>query len=163
MLVMGDALAMVVLEARGFTEKDFAKYHPSGAIGRAMLLKVGDIMRSGERNAVAGENLPVKDALLVMTRAKSGSLSVTNARGKLTGVFTDGDFRRFMADSKNLLSEPLKQVMTRNPIRIRTDALAVEALKIFNERNIDDLIVVNDRNEPVGLVDSQDLPKLKMV
>ena len=163
MLVMGDALAMAVLEARGFTQKDFAKYHPSGAIGRAMLLKVGDIMRRGDRNAIADEKLPVKEALLVMTRAKSGSLSVVNARGKLVGVFTDGDFRRHMATDDNLLAQPLKHVMTHNPIRIREDALAVEALKIFNERNIDDLIVVNARNEPVGLVDSQDLPKLKIM
>jgi len=163
MLVMGDALAMAVLEARGFTQKDFAKYHPSGAIGRAMLLRVSDIMRSGERNAVADENLAVKEALLVMTKAKSGSLSVVNTRGKLTGVFTDGDFRRHMAGDENLLSRPLKRVMTQNPICIRTDALAVEALRIFNERNIDDLIVVNAKNEPVGLVDSQDLPKLKIM
>lgn len=163
MLVMGDALAMAVLQARGFKKKDFALRHPSGAIGRAMLSRVGDIMRSGNRNAVAGENLPVKEALLVMTRAKSGSLSVINARGKLTGVFTDGDFRRHMADGGELLNQPLKKVMTRNPIRISENALAVEALKIFNERHIDDLIVVNNRNEPVGLVDSQDLPKLKIV
>ena len=163
MLVMGDALAMAVLAARGFTQKDFAKYHPSGAIGRAMLLKVGDIMRTGERNAVAPEDLSVKEALLVMTRAKSGSLAVVNARGKLAGVFTDGDFRRHMAADENLLAQPLKKVMTRNPICIGSDALAVEALKIFNERNIDDLIVVNARREPVGLVDSQDLPKLKIM
>jgi len=162
-LVMGDALAMAVLQARGFKRKDYARLHPSGAIGRALLLKVGDIMRSGERNAVANENLPVKEALLVMTHAKSGSLSVVNARGKLAGVFTDGDFRRRMADDENLLSRPLKKVMTQNPICIRGDALAVEALKIFNERNIDDLIVVNAKREPVGLVDSQDLPKLKMM
>ena len=163
MLVMGDALAMSVLEARGFTQKDFAKHHPSGAIGRAMLLKVGDIMRSGQRNATAKENLTVKEALLVMTQARSGSLAVIDARGKLAGVFTDGDFRRHMASDENLLAQPLKKVMTRNPICIRDDALAVEALKIFNERNIDDLIVVNARREPVGLVDSQDLPKLKIM
>ena len=163
MLVMGDALAMAVLQARGFKQKDYAKYHPSGAIGRAMLLRVGDIMRAGERNAVAGENLPVKEALLVMTHAKSGSLSVVNARGKLVGVFTDGDFRRRMATDENLLARPLKKVMTRNPICICENALAAEALKIFNERNIDDLIVVNAKKEPVGLVDSQDLPKLKIM
>jgi len=162
-LVMGDALAMAVLAARGFTQKDFAKYHPSGAIGRAMLLRVGDIMRTGDRNAVAGENMTVKDALLVMTHAKSGSLAVVTARGKLAGVFTDGDFRRHMAGGDNSLTQPLKRVMTPKPICIREEALAVEALKIFNERNIDDLIVVNARNEPVGLVDSQDLPKLKIV
>ena len=115
MLVMGDALAMAVLQARGFRQKDFAKYHPSGAIGRAMLLKVGDIMRAGNRNAVAAENLSVKEALLVMTRAKSGSLAVVNARGKLAGVFTDGDFRRHMSADENLLSRPLKTVMTPRP------------------------------------------------
>ncbi len=162
-LVMGDALAMAVLAARGFTQNDFAKYHPSGAIGRAMLLKVGEIMRRGERNAIASEHLTVKEALLVMTHAKSGSLAVVNSRGKLTGIFTDGDFRRHMAADENLLSQPLKKIMTRNPICVRDTALAVEALKIFNERNIDDLIVVNSKNEPVGLVDSQDLPKLKIV
>ena len=162
-LVLGDALAMAILQARGFKQKDFAKYHPSGAIGRAMLLKVGEIMRCGDRNAIASENLSVKEALLVMTHAKSGSLAVVNAHGKLAGIFTDGDFRRHMANDGNLLSETLKKVMTRNPICVRDTALAVEALKIFNERNIDDLIVVNAKNEPVGLVDSQDLPKLKIV
>jgi arabinose-5-phosphate isomerase len=163
MLVMGDALAMAVLQARGFKQADFARYHPSGAIGRAMLLRVADIMRKAERNAIAGENMTVKDALLVMTSAKSGSLAVVNARGKLTGVFTDGDFRRRMSEDEHLLTRPLKRVMTRGPVAVRTDALAAEALKIFNERNIDDLIVVNAKNEPVGLVDSQDLPKLKIM
>lgn len=128
-----------------------------------MLSRVGDIMRTGTRNAIAGESLTVKEALLVMTRAKSGSLSVANARGKLVGVFTDGDFRRHMSADENLLSRQLKSVMTRNPICIHEDALAAEALKIFNERNIDDLIVVNAKHEPVGLVDSQDLPKLKIM
>jgi len=163
MLVMGDALAMAVLQARGFKQKDYARFHPAGAIGRAMLLKVGDIMRTGNRNAIAAQDLTVKEALLVMTRARSGSLSVVDVRGKLAGVFTDGDFRPHMAASENLLSQPLKSVMTRNPICISENALAQEALKIFNERNIDDLIVVNSKKEPVGLVDSQDLPKLKIM
>ena len=163
MLVMGDALAMAVLQARGFKQKDYAKHHPGGTIGRALLINVGDIMRTGNRNAVAAEGLTVKEALLVMTRAKSGSLSVVNQRGKLTGVFTDGDFRRHMASDNNLLAQQLQSVMTRDPICIRDNALAAEALKIFNERDIDDLIVVNARREPVGLVDSQDLPKLKLM
>jgi arabinose-5-phosphate isomerase len=163
MLVMGDALAMAVLQARGFKRQDFARHHPSGAIGRAMLLQVREIMRTDTRNAVAAETLPVKEALLVMTRAKSGSVSVVSARGKLVGVFTDGDLRRHMARDDNALAQPLSRVMTRHPVCIRDDALAAEALKIFNERNIDDLIVVNARHEPVGLVDSQDLPKLKLM
>ena len=163
MLVMGDALAMAVLQARGFKQSDFAKYHPSGAIGRALLVQVKDIMRSGARNAVAPQRLAVRDALMVMTKAKSGSLSVVNERGKLVGVFTDGDFRRHMASDTELLAKPLATVMTKNPVSVRDEALAAEALKIFNERNIDDLIVVNAKNEPVGLVDSQDLPKLKLM
>jgi arabinose-5-phosphate isomerase len=163
MLVMGDALAMAVLQARGFKQKDYARFHPSGAIGRALLLRVADIMRTGPRNAVAPQDLTVKEALLLMTRAKSGSLSVVDKRGRLAGVFTDGDFRRQMAGNENLLSQRLERVMTRNPICIREEALAVEAVKVFDERNIDDLIVVNARREPVGLVDSQDLPKLKIM
>lgn len=163
MLVLGDALAMAVLEARGFTRKDFARYHPSGAIGRALLVQVRDIMRTGERNAVAPQTLAVRDALMVMTKAKSGSLAIVDRRGKLAGVFTDGDFRRRMSTDNDLLTRPLAEVMTRNPICIRDEALAAEALKIFNERNIDDLIVVNAKREPVGLVDSQDLPKLKLM
>ncbi len=163
MLVMGDALAMAVLQARGFKRQDFARHHPSGAIGRALLLRVRDIMRADARNAIAAETLTVKEALLVMTRAKSGSVSVVNAHGKLAGVFTDGDLRRHMAANSDVLALPLTKVMTRNPVCVRDEALAVEALKIFNERNIDDLIVVNARREPVGLVDSQDLPKLKLM
>jgi arabinose-5-phosphate isomerase len=162
-LVMGDALAMAVLEARGFKQSDFAKYHPSGAIGRALLVRVKDIMRRDGRNAVASQKLNVREALMVMTQAKSGSLSVVDGRGKLVGVFTDGDFRRRMAEDDDLLAKPLAGVMTKNPISIRDEALAAEALKIFNERNIDDLIVVNAKKEPVGLVDSQDLPKLKLM
>lgn len=162
-LVMGDALAMAVLQARGFKQSDFARYHPSGAIGRALLLRISEIMRSGNRNAVAREDMVVRDALLIMTRAKSGSLSIVNKRGKLVGVFTDGDFRRRMSTDEELLSRPLKSVMTKNPIAIRDNELAVEALKIFNERNIDDLIVVNAKREPVGSVDSQDLPKWKIM
>jgi arabinose-5-phosphate isomerase len=162
MLVMGDALAMAVLDARGFKERDFARLHPLGAIGRALLLKVKDIMRTGARNAVAPQTLLVKEALLVMTKARSGSVSVVDRRGKLAGVFTDGDFRRRMAENEEVLRQPLSEVMTRNPISIREDALAAEALRVFNERNIDDLIVVNARREPVGMIDSQDLPKLKL-
>ena len=162
-LAMGDALAMTILQARGFNEKDYARHHPSGAIGRALLLKACNIMRTGARNAVADEKMTVKEALLVMTQAKSGSVSVVNKKGKLSGVFTDGDLRRHMSDEEDVLSKTLAGVMTRNPICIREDALAVEALKIFNQRNIDDLIVVNDKREPVGQIDLQDLPKVKLM
>ena len=163
MLVMGDALAMAVLQARGFKEKDFARYHPAGAIGRSLLLRVRDIMRTATRNAIAEQSVTVKEALLLMTRAKSGSVSVVDRRGKLVGVFTDGDLRRLMAADEHVLSRTLSRVMTRNPICVREDALAAEALKIFNERNIDDLVAINAKHQPVGVVDLQDLPKLKIV
>ncbi len=163
MLAMGDALAMTVLQARGFQEKDYARHHPSGAIGRALLMRVRDIMRTDNRNPVATENLTVKEALLLMCRVKSGSVSIVNRHGKLSGVFTDGDLRRHMAGDDQILSAPLIKVMTRHPVSIQDDALAVEALKIFNQRNIDDLIVVNAAHEPIGLIDLQDLPKLKLM
>src|SRR5271170_1948314 len=106
MLALGDALAMTVLQARGFREKDYARHHPSGAIGRALLMKVRDIMRAGTRNAVARENVTVKEALLLMCQAKSGSVSIVNGRGKLSGVFTDGDLRRHTAEDEEILSRP---------------------------------------------------------
>ena len=162
-LVMGDALSMAVLDARGFKKSDFAHRHPSGAIGRALLLRVGDIMRSGSRNPIAPQTMPVRDALLIMGEAKSGSVSVFNKNGKLAGVFTDGDLRRHLAKDDDVLDLPLAKVMTRRPTTILEDALAADAIRIFNERNIDDLIVVNAKREPIGLVDSQDLPKLKAV
>jgi arabinose-5-phosphate isomerase len=163
MLALGDALAMALLEARGFSKEKFAMHHPAGAIGRSLLLRVGEIMRTADRNPVARETSTVKEALFVMTRAKAGSLSVVDARGKLTGVFTDGDLRRRMSDDPGILSRCLREVMTPNPITIKDSALASDALSIFNERNIDDLIVVNSRNEPVGMIDLQDLPKLKLL
>jgi arabinose-5-phosphate isomerase len=98
-----------------------------------------------------------------MTQAKAGCVSVTDRHGKLAGVFTDGDFRRLTVANDQALSQPLAEVMTRNPVCIRDEALAIEALKIFNERNIDDLVVINARHQPVGLVDNQDLPKLKLM
>jgi arabinose-5-phosphate isomerase len=163
MLALGDALAMALLQTRGFKKKDFAKYHPSGAIGRALLLHARDIMRTGKRLATAPRTATVREALLVMTRAKCGSVCVLGSTGKLVGVFTDGDLRRHMAKAGDgVLELPLTKVMTAKPTTLREDALAVEALKIFNARKIDDLIVVNAQRKPVGLIDSQDLPKLKL-
>ncbi|MGY8675634.1 MAG: CBS domain-containing protein, partial [Verrucomicrobiia bacterium] len=140
-----------------------ARYHPAGAIGRALLTRVKDVMRTAGRNPVASQNLSVKAGLMVMTKSKSGSVSIVNKKGKLTGVFTDGDLRRLVSADVDTLDLPLKKVMTKNPMRIEQTALAAEALKIFDEHNIDDLIVVNSKQEPVGLVDTQDLPKLKLM
>lgn len=163
MLALGDALAISIMKARGFKQAHFARFHPAGAIGRALLLKVADVMRTGERNPLCALTATVRDALLTMTQSKSGSVAVVDARGRLAGVFTDGDLRRRMATDDAVLARSLREVMTRNPITVRDDALAVEALQLFKDRNIDDLIVVNARRQPVGLVDLQDLPRLKLV
>jgi len=163
MLALGDALAISLLKARGLKKEDYARFHPAGAIGKTLLLKTADIMRSGDRNPVAREDLTVKEGLLIMTQAKSGCVSVVNSKGKLVGVFTDGDFRRRIAVDEAVLSKKLNEVMTANPICVKDDALAAEAVKIFNEKNIDDLIVINSKREPVGIIDSQDLPKFKLM
>jgi arabinose-5-phosphate isomerase len=105
----------------------------------------------------------VRDALLVMTRAKAGSVAVVDARGRLAGVFTDGDLRRHLSAGDDVMNARLAAVMTRSPVTVKADALAADALKIFHDRNIDDLIVVDARRRPVGLVDLQDLPKLKLM
>lgn len=162
-LALGDALAMCILEARGFKQSDYARLHPSGAIGRTMLLQIKDIMRTGDRHPQIKRGQTVKDAILAMTKAKAGSISVVDGRGKLVGVFTDGDFRRHIAADTAVLAAPIETVMTRNPITIRQTALAVDALRIFEQRRIDDLIVIDDKKRPVGIVDSQDLPKFKIM
>jgi arabinose-5-phosphate isomerase len=164
-LALGDALAMVLLESRGLTRDDFAQFHPAGNLGRVLLLRVRDIMRTGDRLAVAPDSVSVQDAILAMTKAKSGSIALTSARGgRLSGILTDGDVRRAaLSTGPTFLTAPVAQFMTRRPKTIRDTALGVDALRLFEAHKIDDLIVVDGRNRPVGLVDGQDLPKLKIV
>lgn len=163
-LALADALAMVLLEARGVTRDDFAKYHPAGNLGRVLLLRVGDIMRQGERLPIAREDVTTQEAILQMTKARSGSIALVHPRtGKLTGILTDGDFRRSALTGPDFLQKPVAAFMTRSPKTIREDALGVDALRLFEEHKIDDLIVVDRTGRPVGLVDGQDLPKLKIV
>ncbi len=163
-LALGDALAMVLLEARGLTRDDFARYHPAGNLGRILLLKVADIMRTGDRLPVAPDTITLQDAILRMTKAKSGSIALVSAKGgKLTGILTDGDFRRSALTGPDFLQKPVSDFMTRSPKTISADALGVDALRVFEAHKIDDLIAVDAKGRPVGLVDGQDLPKLKIV
>jgi arabinose-5-phosphate isomerase len=163
-LALGDALAMVLLKSRGFTREDFAKYHPAGNLGRVLLLRVGDIMRSGERLAVAPQNVTTQEAVLRMTKAKSGCIALIAPRsGKLVGILTDGDFRRAALTGGDFLSKPVSTFMTKGPKSVREDALGVDALRLFQAHRIDDLVVIDRAGKPVGLIDGQDLPKLKMV
>jgi arabinose-5-phosphate isomerase len=163
-IALGDALAMVLLEARGLTRDDFARYHPAGNLGRVLLLRVKDIMRSGDRLPTAPDTVSTQDAILAMTKAKSGSIAlVARSSGRLTGILTDGDFRRSALSGPDFLQKPVATFMTRKPKVISENALGVDALRMFEAHKIDDLIVVDRRGKPVGLIDGQDLPKLKIV
>ncbi len=161
-MALGDALAMVLLKARGLTRDDFARNHPGGNIG-ALLVKVGDFMRKGKAAPILRDKTSTQDAILSMTKAKCGCIALVNARGKLTGIFTDGDFRRSALSGPDFLQQPVANFMTTSPKFIREDALGVDALRLFETHKIDDLIVINPQGKPVGIIDGQDLPKLKIV
>jgi len=167
-MVMGDALAMTMIEARRFDKRSYALNHPAGAIGRALILKVTDVMRSGERLAVVSPQTTVLNTLLAMTKAQGGSAVVADAAGRLVGIFTDGDFRRIVSGCSEVspsvvLAAPVEVHMTRNPQYIKGDSYAADLLKVFEERRIDDLPVCDDDGKVIGLVDIQDLPKVKVL
>lgn len=162
-LAWGDALAMVLLEARGFKRDDYARLHPGGAIGRSLLLRVADIMRHDSRHACVPESSDVKTVLLAMTEARAGSAALVDADGVLKGVFTDGDLRRNIGRHADILALPVSRFMSPNPVTVREDELAVNVLNIFETHNIDDLIVVDATNRVIGAVDIQDLPKMKVL
>lgn len=162
-LALGDALAIVLLEARGFKKEDYAKLHPGGAIGRTLLLKVSDVMRTSDRLAKVKSGAKVKEAVLAMTGARAGCVAVVDEKDMLLGIFTDGDLRRHLIDTPNITDAAIDSVMTRKPITLTPDQLAVDILKIYEEKNIDDLMVVDGAGHIVGAVDIQDLPKLKIL
>lgn len=161
-LAMGDALAMVLIEARGFKKEDYAKLHPGGAIGRTLLLKVAEIMRTGNRVASVRPDQTVQDAVLAMTEARSGSVVITSRDREVLGIFTDGDLRRHLGRS-DLPIVRIMEVMSPSPITIFEDELAVEVLSVFEKRSVDDLIVVDRERRLAGMIDIQDLPKFKIL
>ena len=159
MLAMGDALAVVVAERKGFKERDFALLHPGGQLGRRLLLSVRDLMRTGQSHPIVRQTARVKQVLLAITRARAGSASVVDAAGRLAGIFTDGDLRRHLDRVRNLTELPVREVMTAHPKTIRADCLAAEALRLLREYKIDELVVLDGKRRPVGLLDVQDLLK----
>ena len=163
MLVMGDALAMVLLESRGFSEEDFARYHPGGSLGRALLTRVSDIMRSDRDLPTVPDDADVSAALDAMNRARAGACLILDAAGGLAGIFTHGDFARGFLLDPLLGDKPVAALMTRRPITVRADALAVEVLKTLGQNRVDDIIVVDAAGKPVGLIDTQDLARCKIV
>lgn len=163
MLVLCDALAMVLLEARGFQSADFARLHPGGSLGRALLTRVSDVMRRGEQVALITPGTTVQQALQAMTGARSGAAIVQEADGSLAGVFTHGDFVRAFQKDPSIADHPVSQYMTRRPVSIQADGLAAEVLATLQTNRVDDIVVVDAAGRPVGLVDTQDLTRLRLV
>ena len=163
MMVMGDALAMVLLEMRGFTESDFARYHPGGSLGRALLLKVGDVMRRDQAMPTVPLSACVIDAVVEMNRSRAGACLILDENGMLAGIFTHGDFARGYEKDPSLGALPVADLMTRNPVSLPENSLAVEAVRQVGEKHIDDIVVIDAEGKPVGLIDAQDLARLKLV
>jgi len=163
MLVLGDALAMVLLEARGFKEDDFARFHPGGRLGRTLLLKVRQIMRKADQMALVQRSATIREVLHAMARARGGCAVVLGDGEKLAGIFTHGDFGRHFQTHPDLLEKTVGDFMTVKPITIGADKLAAEVLHILEHHRIDDLVVVDETGHPVGLVDTQDLARFKLL
>ena len=181
-MAMGDALAMVMIDAQQFALSDYAMNHPAGAIGRALVMRVADIMRTGEKCARVAPTATVMETVMAMTQAKGGAAVIADADGKLLGIFTDGDFRRVIAGAsrdtrqgcrvpadadaqrgRDILVAPIETVMTKSPMFVYDDAYAAELLKVFEKKRIDDLPVCSHDGRVVGLVDIQDLPKREVI
>lgn len=162
-LAMTDALATCLLELKGFKEKDFAFFHPGGALGKRLLLRVEDLMRKGKSSPVVDMDMAVSQVLLKITQSRAGSATVVDKKGRLIGIFTDGDLRRHLGSDVNLPHRKIKEVMTKGPLVINKDKLAAEAMHILQEKRIDEIPVVDESNRPIGLLDIQDLLKAGLV
>ena len=156
-LVMGDALAVALLNARGFTSNDFALSHPGGSIGKQLLLRLNDIMHTGQRLPIVFEHALIKDALVEMSLKGLGMTAVVNKNHQLIGLFTDGDLRRILDEEINIHQDVITSVMTPLPTTATADMLAAQALKIMEDKKINGLIIVDKSNIPVGAMNMHDL------
>jgi arabinose-5-phosphate isomerase len=162
-LVMGDALAITLLEARGFSAEDFAFSHPGGSLGRRLLLKVSDIMHSGERIPSVNHNVLLSDALLEISEKGLGMTAITDDEGKLCGLFTDGDLRRTIDKTIDIHNTRIDKVMTTHCRTIHADILAAEALAIMEDNKINGLIITDDEQNVVGALNMHDLLKAGVI
>ena len=156
-LVMGDALAVALLDARGFTAEDFAFSHPGGALGRRLLLKVEHVMHTGANLPQVARGTPLRDSLMEMTRKGLGMTAILESDGRLAGIFTDGDLRRTLDRPIDIRLATIDEVMTVHGKTVRPEMLAAEALKIMEDNKIGALIVVDENDRPVGAFNLQDL------
>lgn len=162
-LVMGDAIAVTLLQARGFTRDDFAWSHPGGSLGKRLLLKVSDVMHVGAEIPSVSESVLMSLALLEMTEKKLGMTAVVDANGRVVGIFTDGDLRRTLAKDLDLQHTTIQSAMTTGCTLISADILAAEAMQIMEQKQINALIVVDDEQRAVGAVNMHDLVRAGIV
>ena len=163
LLVLGDALAMVLLDQRGFTKSDYGRRHPGGAIGRMVTMTAADVMRKPEKSALVKAGTSVRDTLYEMSRARSGAAIVVDDEQRLLGIFTDGDFRRRATEDRNVLDRKMAEVMTVDPVTVKAEAMVAEVIKVVENRRIDDLVVIGNDGKVAGFIDIQDLPGLKIM
>lgn len=156
-LVMGDALAVALLNARGFTADDFALSHPGGSLGKRLLLRLSDIMHQGERLPVVFETALIKDALVEMSLKGLGMTAVVNDNNRLVGLFTDGDLRRILDLKIDIHQDCIASVMTKAPTVAQADMLAAQALNIMEDKKINGLIIIDDKQTPVGAMNMHDI------
>ncbi|MBI2992880.1 MAG: KpsF/GutQ family sugar-phosphate isomerase [Gammaproteobacteria bacterium] len=162
-LVMGDAIAIALLEARGFSERDFALSHPGGTLGRRLLLRVSDIMHTGETMPRVSAETPLLSALLVMTHRGLGVTAIVDVEDRVTGIFTDGDLRRTLDAGIDVRATTVGRVMTRKPRTIGADALAAEALRLMETQKINALLVVDEASRLIGVLNMHDLLRARVV
>ena len=166
-LAVGDALATAVMAARGFSAEDYAATHPGGSLGRRLLLRVRDVMHTGEDNPRVSPDASIVETLLTMSTAPvRGVVNIVDEEGMLRGLFTDGDFRVLMQrhpDRNAIMDSPISDFMTRTPTTVLPDVLAAEALRIMEERKFDNLPVIDEDGRSLGIVDIQDLMNLRVI
>jgi len=162
-MALGDALAVALLDARGFREQDFALSHPGGALGRKLLTHVRDVMRSGDAVPVVGPDASLVDTMREMTRKGLGATAVGAADGRVVGIFTDGDLRRLIEAGRDLRDLRVREVMHTGPKVVRADALAVEAAALMEQHRVTSVLVVDERGVLVGALNSNDLMRAKVI
>ncbi len=162
-LVLGDALAVALLEARGFSREDFAFSHPSGSLGRRLLIRVRDIMHAGDGIPAVRELAPIREAVLEMTAKQLGMTAVVDEQGKLRGIFTDGDLRRQLEHGIDIHATPIQAVMTRDCATVGPERLAAETVRIMQARRISALLVVNEEHDLIGALNMHDLLRAGVV
>ncbi|MEE9442646.1 MAG: KpsF/GutQ family sugar-phosphate isomerase [candidate division Zixibacteria bacterium] len=161
--VMGDALAVVLLEQRGFTQDDFAQLHPGGSLGRRLLLRVSDLMHTGDKIPMVKKSATVQETLIAMSQGMLGTAVIVDDDGKLAGIFTDGDLRRISEKGNGFMEMAISQMMSENPKTISADALLDTVLAMCEKYKITALVAVDDDNRPVGIIHLHDILQSKLV